>query len=491
MKRVTSYLTLTLSVVMFFLWLIFRKFNLLVWSVFLLNIECILFSLINIKKRICYMFFNLTIFLFLLSRPVIDMLGKYDWINYDESTGTFTLIVIEISLIFLQIGMVLSEKYCLKKNINDKYKIYEYNETIFIKKLRNVSYILFIFCIIFSYLIGIEKLIFSQGRSYVDYYVEYSSNLPSIVKYISTMMPATFVIYLSTMPKKKEAFIPMMLYFMSAIPNLIIGSRAAISECAVFICLYAAMRDSIDKDKFKVDGIKRNKWISKTTKIFVICILPIVITFFSSYNYLRFDVKKTNNMNPIVDFMYSQGVSFTAVTRGYLSMEYISKDKNFTFGPLIDYIKTGTPAQILFGVDGIPTYNSAERVERGNNFSDSLSYYLYKPMYLSGRGTGSSYIIEVYTDYGLVGIIIFNLFLGMLLSMITSKLSDSWFKNIFLLRIIMEIFLMPRTSALGWLLFIVAPQFWTPILVCWVWSIILTKISKKQNEKILNIKYEI
>lgn len=478
MKKILNIL-LGLSIICnLILWCIFKEFNFLVYIISSMNFFNISYSFLNIEKRIYFLFFNITIFLFLLSRPFIDALYKYKWNNYTYETGSFALIAIGISLVGLLIGQIIKEKL----NKNNKAKecfldIEEFSNKYFIKNMRLVSLIIYIFCLVFNLMTGMEKIIFIQNNTYLDYYIEYSSKLPVFVKGISTMMPAALVIYLATMPNKKKAIIPLGLYLFSALPNLIVGSRGAISEALIFVFLYFFLRDNINKILEKSNGISKEKWITKLMKKFIFISVPVIILIFSAYNYSRFGIEKENNMNPIVDFAYSQGVSFTVVTRGYKAIPYLPdiENKNYTFGPFIDYVTRGTPAQILFGVEGLGASNSIVRATEGNNFNAALSYYLYGARYLQGHGAGSSYIIELYADYGFMGIAIFSILLGMLFGSIGNEISSKWFKNVILLRVLMDVFIIPRGSALSWLTFFIAPQFWVPVICCWIGAKILSK----------------
>lgn len=477
MKRIMSHLIM-LSVVCFLvISIIFKEFNLLVISTFLLNIHNMVFAFDDLENRIYFLFFNITVFLFLLSRPVIDMFGGYEWINYDENTGSFALIAIFCSLISLLIGVLINERTSKDKSY-DGFAIDFYTESKFFKNMQLVALILYFICFTFEMIAGFEKILFIRGNTYLEYYIDYQSSLPVFVKGIRTMMPASLVLYLITFPSKKKAIIPLISYIVVALPNLIVGSRGAISENLIFVFLYFFLRDTLNRKITQKDGIKREKWITKRIKKGIIIAVPIILIVFSAMNYIRFDIKKENEMNPIVDFAHKQGVTFTVVTRGYKSIPYLPdvKNKNYTFGPFIDYVKRGTPAQILFGAPDLGAPNSIVRATEGNNFNAALSYYLYGKMYLQGHGAGSSYIIELYADYGYIGIIIFSVLLGMLLSSIGNRVRKDWFKNVILLRVLMDVFIIPRGSALSWLTFFIAPQFWVPVIICFVGAKILTKV---------------
>lgn len=467
MKKVINLLVLFLAITFFLLWILFNEFGLLVISIFSLNISSILMAINKFNERVYVLFFNITIFLFLLSRPVIDLIYKQSMYNYNEENGSFALIAIGLSIIFISIGNIIFQKLSLKNNT--KHNGEKPKNIIYI---RQVAWYLYCFTLIFNILMGIEKIFFIHGSSYLEYYINFESNLPTFVKGIATMMNTALVIYLATMPNKKESYKALILYILTAIPNLVVGSRGAISENLIFTFIYLVIRDKIDKDSSIEEVPEKNRWVTKRIKKSVIVMVPIIIVSFSIYNYTRFGTEKVNEFNPFVDFAYNQGVTFTVVTRAYDVRKQIPnvESKNYTFGPFIDYFTRGTPAQILFGVKGLGASNSIVRATEGNNFNAALSYYLYGNMYLKGYGTGSSYIIELFVDYGILGIILFSFFLGGLFALINKMLNKNIMLTIIFLRILMDVFIIPRGSAMSWLTFFIAPQFWLPIIICFTFA---------------------
>lgn len=409
------------------------------------------------------------IFLFLISRPLLDLMYNYKYYQaytYNIQNGTFTLLLILCSLIALLLGMLLSERYIIKDSI-DRLSLEKKARMNFVKNLQTISLLLFLICSIFDIAMGIEKIIFIQQHTYYEYYSKFETTLPLIVKGISTMMPTALLIYLATFPHKKGVMTTLFIYMLLTIPSLIVGSRGATSEALVFCFLYLFLRQSISKRH-----ATNEEWFNKNLKRAIFIIVPILIIYFSGYNYARFGTEKKNEMNPVVDFIYNQGVTFTVVARGYDALPNLegNQNKNYTFGPLIDYVTRGTPAQILFNAEGLGPANSQKRAIESNSFSAAISYYLYGNQYLEGKGAGSSYIIELYADYGFIGVFVFSSLLGVLFGFIGNIKEQNIFTNIILLRILMVIYLLPRGSALGWTTFFISPQFWLPVIFCWLAS---------------------
>ena len=125
-------------------------------------------------------------------------------------------------------------------------------------------------------------------------------------------------------------------------------------------------------------------------------------------------------LNPIAviaDLFYKQGVSFRWLALGYGAIPFLPHNgfTNYTFGSFIDYFCNGSIAQKFFGAVSLGSSNSLLKAQYGNNFSHHLSYILLGDEYLAGHGCGSSYLLEVFADYGYLGIVVFSLILGLFL----------------------------------------------------------------------------
>ena len=136
--------------------------NLFLLSITLLWLNNILYSLEDFGRRVFFFFFNCTIFSFLLSRPLISLIRKENWIehilnNYTPKANILLgLVVIFISLFFLWLGALYGSHF------NTKRKLYVENNSKlnFNKGLQITSLITFYFSLIFVGLISVEKINF-------------------------------------------------------------------------------------------------------------------------------------------------------------------------------------------------------------------------------------------------------------------------------------------------------------------------------------------
>lgn len=436
----------------------------------------VIYSFEDIGKRILFFIFNLTFFLFLLGRPVVSFIRGDRWDYFTKEQICFALTSIFISLIFLLLGAVLVNVLPNKDEEKTNFSSEHLKNVngLFICNLQNISLMIFYVTEFFKLSVEFEKLFLMSGKRYEDFYMGLPHKLPSVFYIVSELALPSLCIFLSTYPSKKKTFIPLCLYLISGLPMLKIGARGEFVLNAVFVFTYYFLRDHLNK---KCD---KQKWIGSFEKTFLIIAVPAMISFLSIYNYSRsnLELKSKNPIFLIADFIHKQGVSFDVLSIGYGTIPniYNGINKFYTFGNLIDYFKYSSLSRFFSGIKDLPAGNSVERALYSNSFSHSMSYQSRGKEYLEGHGWGSSYILETYADFGFLGVILYSLFIGMLLVLFIRFLKRSWLSSTISLMIISSIFFVPRAEATDFILFLITPQFWFVVLICWL----LTSLSIKQ-----------
>ena len=479
-KEITRLLCLIISGVSVIIGYSIKNFNVLCTSMIFLLIHNIIYVFDYTKDRVIFLILHITIFTFLISRPFIGMLrGEKWWLESGQAPENiyFSINVILLSMLFIYIGAVIGEHIYQKvERNNDNNQEKNQKKIQFRNNLQVVSMLAFYITMCFFLVQEGEKLLYMQGRSYVEYYAGFHSQLPGIFYTIASFMKYSLCVFLATFPSKKRAFTPLFLFELSAIPELLIGVRNPIMLNSIFIFLYYIMRDIYEK---------RQKWIGKIEKVILVISIPTSLIFMTVYAYVRSGVAiaQKNIFKLFFDFFYGQGVTFNVLSIAYGYRNNLPERpwRNYTFGGMIDYIVHGRIGQMLFGTDPLPEGNNWTNGTLSNNFSHNFSYLVRKDDYLNGQGWGSSYILETYVDFGYIGLILFNLILGILLVYMLKRLGRNTLLDTIFLLSLTTIFLIPRAEATGWLSFIVTAQFWACILACYLGAYICMKCKWIQN----------
>ena len=446
-------------------------FNVLLSGILLLLFSNIAYGFCDWRKRIVFLIFNFTFFTFLLARPTISMLRGNVWWYFESESIYFSVTVLILSLFFLRIGNALFEHFLFfrhKNGLKPKECVDKSSNESFTETLQIISLIFFAVTIAFYLVTEIEKLVFMQGREYEEIYTSFSSQLPSAIQTIAAMMKYALCIFLATLPSKRRAFIPLAMYVISGLPDLIIGIRNTIVLNVIFVLLYYLLRDILEKHSI---------WFSKTEKILVVLLCPIALLFLSAYNYIRAgETVSLGVWDSIVDLFYKQGVSYDVLCMAYEALPDLPDvvSKNYTFGPFIDYITRGSLGQLLFDSLPLGSQNSEILAIYGNSFAHSMSYVAH-PEYLQGHGWGSSYILELFADWGYLGVSFGSLLLGGVLSWMVYSFKKSTMTRIIILLCSTQIFFCPRSGALSWISFIITLQFWIAVAFCYILTALCNK----------------
>lgn len=445
------------SVLLFFTGYLNRNFNLALSGIIFIWIGNFIFSFQNLKSRIFFLFFNLSQFVFLIINPLISAFrGEKWWERYWEEAELFSVLSLFLSLLFLQIGAVIIDRYLITRQVKqqniERKEYYPY--------LQLVSLIGFLGTWVCQIAVGCEKILFMRGKVYTEYYAGFVSNIPYVFQVAAAMMQYFLCLFLATKPRKKWSFTVLLLFIISAVPSLIIGIRNPIVLNCIFAFLYYFIRQSMDE---------KEKWLGRFEKICLIVIPPIAICLLGIYTYIRnsaqIAVRSIGNI--FIDFFMNQGSSFDVLSIGYGAIPYLPERpfRNYTFGGIIDYFSHGTIAQKFFGASALPDGNNIVNALESNSFAHNMSYIAKgREAYLQGEGFGSSYILETFTDFGYIGIVLCSLILGAVLIYAMKWIKKNYLTFTITLVALTTIFFMPRAEALGWIQFLLYLQFWIPVI---------------------------
>lgn len=422
----------------------------------MLIISSILYCFNNIKYYIIHLIFYITIFLFLVSRPTIDYF-KQGLINtYQEDVYRFSFLAVIASIIGLTIGGLLISKK--ENNKKERYKTQK--SRLFINSIRKVSLAVFLISYPFYLIRLIERLMYRVNVSYYEYYADFKSELPYFTYTLSTFVVYAMCIYLATKPNKHHSTIVLGMFVVGNVINLSIGTRNPFVLSLIFSFIYYFMRNQTEK------GI----WIGVKEKAMFYIGAPIMMLVMGFLNYAR-DGAGIGNMSIselFLDFIYKQGTSFGVLARGYLygSNLPIKEFRNYTFSPIIEYITRGNLGILFGGTPFTNANNSLELALESDKYAHNISYIVLKQDYLAGHGIGGSYIMEMYTDYGMLGLFLLSILMGIgFIFMIKSAYNSGVLLFSITLLILNNLFFMPRGGFTESFFNLVTLQYWGIVFV--------------------------
>ena len=414
------------------------------WLILSIGIWSIMFfsCLENVRINGFLLFFLLSFFVFLMSGDIAELLfDKHYYLQFGKEATLHAHKCIFISLLAMWIGYIFTKSKRKEKDLN----IQELNNsTTTINGIKQFSKWAYIVAYFFILINTIDTIRFVTVYGYIAYYTSFNPILPSIFVEVGEFAPLTLCIFLSTFPTKKEALLLIKSFLLYSILTLFIGSRSGIIYNTAFIICYCLYRNYTDKGK--------EIWISKKLIIILLLSIPFLISFLFLYEYVRTGqkIEYSSFGESIVDFFVNIGSSSKVIKYGYEYVEKIPKWNFYSFGGTLNYFKYGTLFN-LFDLSSIPARHTAKFALESHSLGDLISYLVIPQNYLNGNGTGSSYIAELYADFGYVGVFLGSAVYGWLFKKMSYINSKHWLSTTIKLFVFFSMLSAPRGAFDGFI----------------------------------------
>lgn len=372
-------------------------------------LSIVLYALLNIEKCITLLTFFITFFTFLLGRETFyhfGNVGKY-WVFHDKMVNTHTYLALILSMISLFLGYLFRNSFI-------KIKVYpasvlvnsssSYRET-----LRFVTKYAYLFTYIFLLLAAFFQIRYVQRVGYIESYqaTDSGAGVPWLVSKLSLFSPVLLYLFLATKPPKTEARLPIRLYLCYGLLTLLTGQRFPMMSIVLLITIYYVIRN------------QEESWIEKRHLISLIVLGPLAVVGLFLVDSIRLNrsLEYTGIFETFLDFFRVQGGSINVIKYSYHFRDSLTDVRLYGVNSIINNILNLNPYH----------GNSIEHALYGNSLAARMSYLIYgKAAYLNGRGVGSSFIAELFHDFGYIGIAIGSFVYGTVLK----KISQMTFKSI-------------------------------------------------------------
>lgn len=405
----------------------------------ILCVTIVLFCLEDFSKKSAFFFFYLCFYTFLVSGATLPYLrGRMEWKKgFSDSDYMIACNCLLLSTIFMTVGYLFADK------IRIKYigKAKEQNIFAPLKKLnlstirlQKISFYVFIVTTLAATLLTYREMRYVMKNGYMSKYV--TPNLKSSwgIRFALSAR-ASFFIVLSTWPGIKMTLIVLILGTILQLMDLAEGGRAGIVLHCVFSVFYLCrFREFNFLRTSKKENRKRFIRLMLVATLVAVLALP----WLHSYGHTRagLDYEKSDTiLGRIFDFFEEEGTSFILV--GYASQFKGQLHKA--------YYSLGYVADYFMG----PYKDKVERALLGNQFADTVTYMLYPDDFVNGYGLGSSYVAELYYDFGYMGVCIINLIIGRFLRKMTQYEKKSILQRAIMFQVFYNMVFIPRGTLLG------------------------------------------
>lgn len=440
---------------------------LIIWSFMLI------YTLDRLSQNIVMCFFLIAFFVFLMGREVVyEFGGGKRLYSFLDITNNETFLLLNLSLLGVW-GGSLYIKYLEKAKNKKINKIIACTNKKAYKKTgyQIVCEMMYYICYVAAVIAIIYKIRFVHNVGYLASYTSEAggAGVPSIIAYLGNFLPVILSMYLATCPVKRKVIFPTILYEVYAFLTLLTGQRYPFIGISLYILTYWFLRE-------KLEG----GWIKKRYYFMLILMIPVLLLGITAYDSIR--VGQNADFNSISEgirnFFVDQGGSINVIRRTIYNAEQLKDIKWVSFDTTFSTIKGNIFVRKLFNTN-VYYGNSMEHAMLGHSLAHRLSYYAYGTGYLAGRGTGTSYIAELFHDFSYIGVVIGSFLYGLLIEKINRIEFKSYIESGFLLAISYYIYLLPRGNFDGF----IGGIFNIYAILLWLVTYVLLQIINRNRKK--------
>jgi len=420
----------------------------------------VLSAVATLRRDWPFAVFHLSLVLFLLARPWLDLLrGELDT-QIPLRFHVPALWTIVFSLVGLQLGRLVSARAFERLGSEGKGPRHLTPWT------RTLGYACLVAALVVAmatmFYTSIDMWAYAREYSYAEMYARPPGDTPVLVRLVSNVAVPLLCAALAFFPRRY--WLLLALYVLASFPLFLAGQRSALIGPIAFWCAFTAVYLGL----FRAQGPSRLRPTRRQVAVgdvVAIVVAGAVAQLLVSMDDARFGRQTDRSMDPVTSLVYSQSVTYAVVATGIGIQDTLpGEPRIFSFGKLFDEVRFSTLGQVFFEVEPLADH-TVEMATKGHAFDAAYGYALFKDEYLDGRGSGSSYLVEMRLDFGLVGVLIFSGVLGVLLSATGRLFSGRWLLNMVLLSVLLKIFFLPRNTSFDWLLLVISPHFWVVVLL--------------------------
>lgn len=446
------------------------KINMFLIFILVIWISMIYFSLKKIYRRSALISFLICFFIFYLGREILMKYFSYRVVNFEIEIEKHFYLVLLYSLLSIGFGYFIftsknSYNLNLKKNFFIKYRKYS-------KEIEILFYFIFLISCISKFLMINYVAIYGYASYYLGYDQYIRKNIIFyIITKIESLLPIFFSFYLFTFTSKKKVIFMYKIYFIYLILTLFTGQRSHFLIGIIVCFIYFTKRQLLQPNE---------KWINRKKLRKLSIIFPFLIISANIFGYYRSEtsIKDISIFKLFYDFIYDQGITGNIIKWGYQYKEQFNSELFYT----LDFLRVGILGKI-FNNTKKEYLDLVDYAMNSGKYGSALSYFKIPVDYLKGYGLGSSYIAELYQDFGYLGVIIGNLIYSYLLV----KIDDIWDNDNILIMTVKFLIITPvlwsiRGGFSEFLILIFSPMTILMLIILYIF-LLLKNISRNKNEE--------
>lgn len=391
--------------------------------------------------------FGLTFFTFLMGR---EFLEQYSLHSVEKSFSQSVNDHLSISIFVALISFWMASNYFNERRKKTSESVT--NRSAYNMVVRKYAKLAFFLSMPFAFITTIVASVIVFAVGYQNSYLVIPvlmENFPILYLFdkIGILMPTSFCVFSATLPSKKEFYKFGKWFLLYSFLTVFEGARGTfLINILVFGAILAYFQSMQPDEKWFVKK-RYVRWAMIGVPLIMIASVAIKVVR-SGDDWRKMDVTEA-----ITDFIYQQGITGLSTKRAYDMQSSIPEPVSGFY--TLEFLYSGLPARLL----GNKVYsgNTEEHALEGNSMKFALAYTTMGEGFLEGGGTGSSYIIETYYDFGYIGIALGSILYAFLFSLLYRASSHMILGKSLSLVIIGDILWAPRAGFTDFLQHLFAP----------------------------------
>lgn len=414
---------------------IFQSIETVEWGLLFLCCAVSIFCFDKFYEKIVLFLFLVSVFTFQVVKLLLGFfMNESDW-NFGMNNRDTLIVqnIIFLTILCLVLGFTFDSKYKIKIKTQKKPLLTKVvDEKFNIVKIQNISLIIYLISLTITIIFNFKKAVYALSNGYLSLYTSFSQS--AFASRFQLIYTAAFFICMAAYPSKKRMRFYLITGSLLPILSLIQGTRGGF-VCYVFF-LFFYLYEYEDILHLRITNIKRKKKFYFWCCIGVIATL-FIVPFLYSYGHTRSNqeyIVSTSLLDGIKNFLFEQSnsmqlIKYAVIYKGELPQQF------YSLGDFADrFMGTVYPSQ------------SVDKAMLSHSFGDAISYRVASIGYLRGVGLGSSYLAEVYYDFGYAGILIVNFCLGIFFHRSMCWEKSGVVKNAVFFFVFYYILLIPRSA---------------------------------------------
>ena len=428
--------------------------NLMFAANVMLNLSILCDLLPNLRRDFPLFIFVISYDILLLGRVYVSFFAYYpDILSYLEAASfrnLFTALqVVTLSLLCVYAGNRLFAPLFTRreKRLREKGRAAASRYPL-LPVLRQISVAVLLVSSLASFYTLAESILNVLRHGYLASFTQVSeASVPSVISRLSMFFVPSFAVFLATMPSRKQLRLPMTIYAVYLLATLFTGRRNTFVCEMLTILIYFVLRDAL---RAKGKRFFKKGTVLGGSALAVLAVYALqLIAEIRAYGLLGI---RRNFGEMIVNFFYSQGASFRVVVQTVNCWDLFNHAESwkYLFYPFELFVHNNLATRTLFGLTPIIEVQTTAFVVSTHNYAHVLTYLVDPLRYLAGGGFGTSYVAEAYVAFGLGGVVLVSVGIGLILRFFSSMLSRSWVILACCLLAIRDFVYLPRSFAFLW-----------------------------------------